>query len=190
MGLRGSPGLVVLFVITVHASFISWVLYSSEINIQPSEKDSIRVSITGQQQQIMKKAFLESKSPTERKIFSESGTLAFDGFQAPIAFSGDDTITELIERDIQIEEMSDLPKPHYPLFSRRLREQGDVLIKGCIHKDGRTSTVTIDKSSGYQRLDQSALNAVIYWKEILKSRLQRSGFRCYRIPIRFRLARE
>ncbi len=190
MGLRGSLGLVILFVITVHASLISWLLYSSEIGIQPSEKYPIQVSISGEQQQIMEKAFLESKQLIERKIFSESGALAFDGFQAPIAFSGDDTLTELIERDIQLEEMSDLPKPHYPLFSKRLREQGDVLIKGCIHKDGKKSTVTIDKSSGYQRLDQSALNAVIYWKEILKSRLQRSGFRCYRIPIRFRLHRE
>lgn len=190
MGLRGSPGLIVLFVITVHGTLISWLLNSSDIRIQASGKDLIQVSISKPKQQMMKTHSYENKSVIERKVFSDSGAASFDDLPAPIALSRDKAITNLKERDIQIEEMSDLPKPHYPLFSKRLKEQGDVLIKGCIHKDGKTSTVTIDKSSGFQRLDQSALNAVVYWKQVLTSHLQRSGFRCYRIPIRFRLASE
>jgi TonB family protein len=97
---------------------------------------------------------------------------------------------EFRELDIQIKQGSELPKPHYPLLSKRLKEQGDVLVRACILGDVSRNTVTIYRSSGHQRLDQSALYAVKRWKDAVMMRFQPSILRCYQIPIRFQLTGE
>ncbi|WP_374568971.1 energy transducer TonB [Ideonella sp.] len=52
------------------------------------------------------------------------------------------------------------PAPVYPLASRRLHEQGEVLLKVEIGTDGRASQVLVSRSSGSPRLDNAALAAV------------------------------
>lgn len=56
------------------------------------------------------------------------------------------------------------PAPVYPMMSRRLREQGTVLIELTVLADGKATEVTLKKSSGYRRLDEAALEAVKRWK--------------------------
>lgn len=56
------------------------------------------------------------------------------------------------------------PAPVYPMMSRRLREQGTVLIELTVLPDGKATGVTLKKSSGYRRLDEAALEAVKRWK--------------------------
>ena len=56
------------------------------------------------------------------------------------------------------------PRPAYPAMSRRLGEEGRVMLQVHITADGTPSKVTIHKSSGFQRLDDSALEAVKRWK--------------------------
>lgn len=52
------------------------------------------------------------------------------------------------------------PAPVYPLASRRLGEQGEVLLKVEIGADGRARQVLVSRSSGSARLDNAALAAV------------------------------
>lgn len=52
------------------------------------------------------------------------------------------------------------PAPVYPLASRRMQEQGEVLIKVEIGADGRARQLTVSRSSGSPRLDNAALTAV------------------------------
>jgi protein TonB len=52
------------------------------------------------------------------------------------------------------------PAPVYPLASRRLREQGEVLLKVEIGPDGHARQVLVSRSSGSARLDNAALTAV------------------------------
>jgi protein TonB len=52
------------------------------------------------------------------------------------------------------------PAPVYPLASKRLNEQGEVLIRVEIGADGRARQVLVSRSSGHQRLDNAALAAV------------------------------
>lgn len=54
----------------------------------------------------------------------------------------------------------DPPAPVYPLASRRLGEQGEVLLKVEIGADGRARQVLVARSSGSPRLDGAALAAV------------------------------
>jgi protein TonB len=53
------------------------------------------------------------------------------------------------------------PKPVYSAMSRRLGEQGKVTLRVLVGADGKVEKVEINKSSGFDRLDQSAMNAVL-----------------------------
>jgi periplasmic protein TonB len=54
--------------------------------------------------------------------------------------------------------------PDYPAMSRRLGEQGVVVLRVFITPDGRASDVALVKSSGSTRLDRSAMDAVRQWR--------------------------
>lgn len=58
----------------------------------------------------------------------------------------------------------DNPKPVYPLISRRMKEEGRVLLRVQVAANGQASEVEIHTSSGSSRLDQSALDTVRRWK--------------------------
>lgn len=47
-------------------------------------------------------------------------------------------------------------KPEYPAASKRLEEEGTVLLRFLIDIDGRVLDSRVEKSSGYDRLDQAA----------------------------------
>ncbi|MDR0578840.1 MAG: energy transducer TonB [Candidatus Accumulibacter sp.] len=56
------------------------------------------------------------------------------------------------------------PAPPYPPQSRRLGEEGKVILRVLVSKDGDALEVDLDVSSGSGRLDESALRAVRRWK--------------------------
>jgi len=56
------------------------------------------------------------------------------------------------------------PLPPYPLVSRRLKEQGRVILRVRVSAAGTAEEVQVRTSSGYLRLDQSAREAVSHWK--------------------------
>ena len=58
------------------------------------------------------------------------------------------------------------PRPVYPPMSRRLREQGTVLVHVQIGVDGRAQKAEIQQSSGFDRLDQAALATVLNWRYV------------------------
>lgn len=84
------------------------------------------------------------------------------------------------------------PKPHYPLVSRRLREQGLVVVRLCVNERGEVGEVVVSKTSGYQSLDRSALTALSQWKFMpISSNDLRNGLRvdsqCFQTPVQFSL---
>ncbi len=56
------------------------------------------------------------------------------------------------------------PKPSYPAISKRMGEQGKVVLRVLIGTDGTPQKVEINKSSGYERLDRQAQEAVMRWR--------------------------
>jgi len=53
------------------------------------------------------------------------------------------------------------PSPRYPPQSRRLREQGLVVLRVVIDERGEASSIEIETSSGHARLDDAARAAVL-----------------------------
>ncbi|HXD41569.1 MAG TPA: TonB family protein [Ramlibacter sp.] len=53
------------------------------------------------------------------------------------------------------------PAPAYPAISKRLGEQGKVLVRVLIGADGAPQTAEVKRSSGYDRLDRSAIDYVM-----------------------------
>ncbi len=52
------------------------------------------------------------------------------------------------------------PAPVYPAESSRKRERGTVLLRVLVDSRGRPAQVRVEHSSGYERLDRAARNAV------------------------------
>lgn len=58
------------------------------------------------------------------------------------------------------------PPPPYPPLSLRLNEQGKVVVRVLIGKDGLALDGSIAQSSGFDRLDRAALKAVMAWRYV------------------------
>jgi len=56
------------------------------------------------------------------------------------------------------------PKPGYPAISKRMGEQGRVVLRVLIGPDGVPQKVEINKSSGFDRLDRQAQESVMRWR--------------------------
>lgn len=58
----------------------------------------------------------------------------------------------------------ELNAPDYPVLSRRLGEEGKLMLQVELDESGRISNTRIINSSGYSRLDNAALAAVKTWR--------------------------
>ena len=79
------------------------------------------------------------------------------------------------------------PPPDYPRMSKRLGEQGKVVLKVLIGADGAAQKVELVTSSGFERLDKSALDAAMRWRYVPGKRGGVAEAMWYQIPIQFTL---
>jgi protein TonB len=79
------------------------------------------------------------------------------------------------------------PAPVYPLLSRRLREEGKVLLRVQVSAQGRAEHLYVKKSSGYRRLDEAAQQAVSQWRFIPARQGAEPVTSDVTVPIVFRL---
>ena len=77
------------------------------------------------------------------------------------------------------------PAPPYPRMSRRMGEQGTVLIRVFINTEGRAEKAEIRTSSGYARLDDTALETVKRWRYVPGTRAGVAEAMWFNVPIRF-----
>lgn len=73
--------------------------------------------------------------------------------------------------------------PVYPEESRRLGQEGKVIIEALLQADGKVTSARVMHSSGHLLLDNAALEAVRGWRMDAPGKNQ---FRLY-IPVTFRL---
>lgn len=81
----------------------------------------------------------------------------------------------------------DNPPPAYPAMARRLREEGRVLLRVLVTADGRAGSIEVATTSGSERLDQAALDAVRRWRFVPAKRGDAAVAAHVIVPISFAL---
>ncbi|MFN4324456.1 MAG: energy transducer TonB [Azonexus sp.] len=79
------------------------------------------------------------------------------------------------------------PKPVYPALSRRLNEEGKVLLKVRVSAQGTPLDVVVSQSSGFPRLDAAAADAVSRWRFVPARRGEEAVDSSVVVPITFAL---
>ena len=75
--------------------------------------------------------------------------------------------------------------PAYPSISKRMGEQGKVLLRVLISAEGLPEQVEIKQSSGYERLDRQAHDTVLRWRFVPGKRNGVAEAMWYLVPINF-----
>lgn len=84
----------------------------------------------------------------------------------------------------------DNPKPQYPHASRRLGEEGKVVLRVFVSTEGDAKQVEVKHSSGFQRLDLAAEKAVARWRFVPARRGEQAVTAWVVVPIVFSLDNE
>lgn len=79
------------------------------------------------------------------------------------------------------------PAPAYPPLSRRLGEQGKVLLRVQVSADGKPLVVEVKKSSGFVRLDEAASKAAAKWRFVPARQGEAAVVSWVEVPIQFSL---
>jgi protein TonB len=79
------------------------------------------------------------------------------------------------------------PAPAYPAMSRRMHEEGKVILRVLVNPGGGAEEVQVRTSSGFARLDDAARDTVRRWKFVPARRGADTVPAWVLIPISFRL---
>lgn len=79
------------------------------------------------------------------------------------------------------------PAPAYPAISRRMGEEGRVMLRVMVGTNGKPEQVEIENGSGFSRLDNAALDAVKKWKFIPARRNNEAISAEVLVPVKFSL---
>lgn len=79
------------------------------------------------------------------------------------------------------------PRPPYPMVARRMGYNGKVILNVEVLAEGRAGQVLLHKSSGYDILDNAALQTVKTWKFSPAKRFGQPVTQWFLVPIKFSL---
>ena len=81
------------------------------------------------------------------------------------------------------------PKPAYPSMSKRLGEEGQVLLRVLVGQEGEAEQIQVLRSSGFARLDEAAQAAVSRWRFIPAKVGNDATTAWVQVPVTFELRR-
>lgn len=79
----------------------------------------------------------------------------------------------------------DNPAPIYPASARRMGESGTVLLRVVVDENGRPESIKVASSSGFERLDRAAIDAVRRWKFVPARQGDRAVKAAVEVPLEF-----
>ena len=79
------------------------------------------------------------------------------------------------------------PAPEYPKMARRSGQEGRVILKVLVTENGKPENVALATSSGYETLDQAAIEAVKKWSFIPAKRNNQAMSASVLVPVKFSL---
>lgn len=90
-------------------------------------------------------------------------------------------------RDAQAAPLGGNAPPRYPNLARRRGYQGQVVVRVSVQASGAVGNAVISKSSGYQVLDEAALEAVKAWRFRPARRAGQAVNATLNVPVVFQL---
>ncbi len=136
-------------------------------------------------------------TPTPSKAVSKADTLAVNqssqsqesapaaaATASPSTSTGKAGSPSLVEPSADADYLKN-PPPGYPRISRRMGEQGTVVVRVFINTQGLPEKPEVRTSSGFVRLDQAALDAVQRWRFVPGRRNGTPEPMWFNIPVRF-----
>lgn len=81
------------------------------------------------------------------------------------------------------------PKPAYPSMSKRLGEEGQVLLRVLVGQEGGAEQIEVLRSSGFTRLDEAARAAVSKWRFVPAKVGGNATQAWVQVPVTFELRR-
>jgi protein TonB len=161
-------------IVLAHLGFVA-VLISSGVIKTPDMVPAVSVTFLQQEDEQAQRPQLDQPNltpihqvlapPPEVEVAIEPNTAAISATAmempppAPAPSAPSNSGTAVIPEMSQVAYLVQ-PAPHYPPESRRVREQGLVMLRVLIDESGHAKTVEIYKSSGHPRLDEAARAAV------------------------------
>jgi periplasmic protein TonB len=100
---------------------------------------------------------------------------------------GSATTPEPVIVEPRIDPRRGLSEPPYPPQEIRQQHEGTVLLSVLVLENGRVGEVRLDRSSGYARLDESALREARQWRLTPGTRDSKPVRMWKQIPITFQL---
>lgn len=86
-------------------------------------------------------------------VSKQEAPIALPVMQKPVVLSGDLSVSCPVRT-----------APKYPRISLKMDEEGSVVVRVKLDKEGAIAEASVKSSSGYKRLDEAAISAVKTWK--------------------------
>jgi len=138
------------------------------------------------QPKIVKAPVLASAAPNAPSSFVVPEQPPVPAAPVVVANPAPAPVEPLVEARFDANYLSN-PKPPYPSASRRLGEAGTVYLRVHVSAEGVAHKVELKTSSGFPRLDQSALDTVAQWRFVPAKRGSTAVTSWVVVPIVFSL---
>jgi len=189
-----------MLVVALHGIVI-WALLQTKLIVPPHALDVLSVSLLAPTETIKPAPEIQPPKPVERRPTPPTQPIRLAApaeSPAPLAVPPAPTYvapappvaaapTPSASQPRFDADYLDNPKPPYPAISRRMGEQGRVVLRVQVAADGGAGEVMLHTSSGSPRLDQSALDTVRRWKFVPAKLGQEAIAAWVLVPIAFTL---
>jgi protein TonB len=199
--LRERLGIVTL-VLLLHGSFgLAWIIRPDE---QPAVVHEMSVSISVQQPEVSQPQVPSPPKPQPKiekveipkPIVQEMAEDAPQPIPVPVTVTAPTPIAAPpmpvapavvnTEPDYKADYLNN-PHPAYPMVARRMGYHGKVILNVEVLAEGKAGQVMVRTSSGYDILDNAALQTVKGWKFIPARRSGQPVTQWFLVPIKFSL---
>ncbi len=122
--------------------------------VEPKQLVSIAQSVVPAQSQAPATVPTPARAVEAPAAVSKQETpIALPVSQKPVVLSGDLSVSCPVRT-----------APKYPRISLKMDEEGSVVVRVKLDKEGAIAEASVKSSSGYKRLDEAAISAVKMWK--------------------------
>lgn len=146
----------------------------------PKEKGMVKIK--PEQQPVENKTVDKQEVEPQKMANIQTQTQLTSGLQSANASDKESAITEPVAASY----LKNQP-PKYPASARRHKQQGTVLLEIQVSTEGSPKAIRVEKSSGFDVLDDAALVAVKQWQFMPARRGSRAVEASVIVPIIFKI---